>query len=85
MTETNNQSSIINHQSEASGHDLDVWGGEPPDPVPLPAPGRGVCVVRPASGCCPSGCRACLDFLFEMDQPLATPSGAGTEDDDGIL
>ncbi len=53
-------------QEDASGQDLDVWGGEVTTPVLIPKPG-GVedCKLKDRGGC-PIGCQACLLFAEEM-------------------
>jgi hypothetical protein len=85
MTETNNQSSIIHHQSKpASGRDLDVWGGFlETRACAIPVPGTDAACILKDDGECPDGCRACADFAEEMEQlPAHAPRGLSQETED---
>ena len=59
MSQGNRKSSIVNNKSDASGLDLDVWGGGAEPLVVVPQPGTAEPCILKVDGQCPDGCRAC--------------------------
>ncbi len=53
------------HESDRSGLDLDVWGGEVTTPVLIPKPGE-TCILQNLDGTCPYGCCQCTAFAETM-------------------
>jgi hypothetical protein len=54
------------HGSDASGRDLDAWGGETTTPILIPRRGGDEPCPLKIEGRCPVICGACAEFEEEM-------------------
>lgn len=65
--------------NDRSGLDPDIWGDEVTTPVcAIPQPGEP-CILQDENGCCPIGCRKCIEFAEQM---ALNPRGTeGTENE----
>jgi hypothetical protein len=53
---------------DASGQDLDVWGGVDTRPNYVPRPGTADPCILKVAGSCPAACDLCLQFAGEAAQ-----------------